>query len=59
MTEALLRQTCIVGTPHEVADRCRDLEASGLSEVMMLPAPGTQVQVATQFAEQVLPLLAD
>ena len=58
VTEELLRGTCVVGSPQEIADKLRDLEAAGLDEIMMLPAPGTQVRVAEQFAAEVLPLLA-
>jgi 5,10-methylenetetrahydromethanopterin reductase len=58
VTEELIRQTCIVGTPEELVVKLGELEAAGLDEVMMLPAPGTQVRVAQQFAEQVMPLLA-
>ncbi|MDG2113501.1 MAG: LLM class flavin-dependent oxidoreductase [Actinomycetota bacterium] len=58
VTEELLRGTCVVGTPDEIATKIGELDGAGLDEIMMLPAPGTQVRVAQQFADQVLPLLA-
>ncbi|MCP5026969.1 MAG: LLM class flavin-dependent oxidoreductase [Actinomycetia bacterium] len=57
VTEDLIRQTCIVGSPHEVAAKVRSLDEAGLDEIMVLPAPGTQVQVAEQLAAEVFPLL--
>jgi alkanesulfonate monooxygenase SsuD/methylene tetrahydromethanopterin reductase-like flavin-dependent oxidoreductase (luciferase family) len=57
VTEDLIRQTCLVGRPDELAGRIRELEEAGLDEIMMLPAPETQVTFARQFADQVLPLL--
>lgn len=58
ITEELLRTTCVVGTATEVAAKLNELQDAGLDEIMMLPAPGTQVRVARQFAETVMPLLA-
>ncbi len=57
ITESLLRQTCIVGTASEVATKITELEAAGLTEIMMLPAPGTQVRVAERLVKEVFPLL--
>lgn len=55
VTEDLIRQTCIVGTPEEVVAKIRELDEAGLDEIMMLPAPGTQVRVAEQFAQEIMP----
>ncbi len=55
VTEELIRQTCIVGTAPEVAAKIAALDEAGLSEIMLLPAPGTQVRVAEQLARDVFP----
>ena len=57
LTEDLIRATCIVGTPDEIVATLGALEEAGLDQVMVLPAPGTQVRVAEQLADQVFPLL--
>lgn len=57
VTEELLRQTCIIGRPDEIVGRVKELEEAGLDEIMMLPAPETQIQFGRQFAEQILPKL--
>ena len=45
-------------TAEEIAAKLGQLEEAGLDEIMMLPAPGLQVKVGQEFADQVLPLLA-
>lgn len=57
VTEDLIRHTCLVGTAGEIAGQLRTLEDAGLDELMMLPAPETQVSVAHRFATEVMPLL--
>ena len=57
MTEEIIRATCIVGSPDEVAATIMDLDEAGLDEIMLLPSPDHQVSWATRFSEQVLPKL--
>ncbi len=57
LTEELIRSTCLVGTAAEVAGTIGELEAAGLSEIMLLPAPDHQVSWARRFARDVFPLL--
>lgn len=57
VTEELIRQTCIVGTPDEIVTKLGELSDAGLDEIMMLPAPETQVRFGRQFAEEIMPRL--
>jgi alkanesulfonate monooxygenase SsuD/methylene tetrahydromethanopterin reductase-like flavin-dependent oxidoreductase (luciferase family) len=54
LTEDVIRHSCLVGTPDEIVARIGELSDAGLDEIMMLPAPETQVRFARQFAEQIL-----
>jgi 5,10-methylenetetrahydromethanopterin reductase len=57
VTEELIRATCIVGSPDEIVSTLSSLEEAGLTEIMMMPAPGAQVRVAEQVADQIFPRL--
>ena len=45
----------LVGTPEQIADRLRDLEAAGLDLVLLQFSP--QLEEMERFAEQVIPLV--
>ncbi len=58
ITKELIDATCLVGTPAELADRLRALEAAGLSQLMVLPPLDVKEQVLSDIATKVMPLLA-
>jgi 5,10-methylenetetrahydromethanopterin reductase len=57
VTAELIDATCMVGTAPELAGRLRDLEAAGLSQVMVLPPLAAKEDVLRSVAVQVMPLL--
>jgi alkanesulfonate monooxygenase SsuD/methylene tetrahydromethanopterin reductase-like flavin-dependent oxidoreductase (luciferase family) len=58
VTPELVEATCMIGTPIQLADRLRALEAAGLSQVMLLPPLAVKEQVLRDVATKVMPLLA-
>jgi alkanesulfonate monooxygenase SsuD/methylene tetrahydromethanopterin reductase-like flavin-dependent oxidoreductase (luciferase family) len=56
LTPELIKEICIAGTPEEIIDQVRKLEASGLEQIMLLPSLETQYgflhDVATQVMEK-------
>ncbi len=57
VTKELIERTCLVGTPAQLAARIGELEAAGLSQMMLLPPLEAKERVLTAVAEQVFPLL--
>jgi alkanesulfonate monooxygenase SsuD/methylene tetrahydromethanopterin reductase-like flavin-dependent oxidoreductase (luciferase family) len=55
LTPALIDATCLVGTAAELAARLRELEAAGLTQVMLLPPLAVKRDVLERFAREVLP----
>ena len=54
LTPELIRGTCLVGTPEEIIAQIRQLEASGLSQLMILPSLETQYGVIERFAREIM-----
>ena len=54
VTPDLIKGTCLVGTPDEIVEQVQLLEASGLTQIMILPSLETQYGVIEQFARQVM-----
>ena len=54
LTPELIRATCLVGTADEIIEQVRELEATGLQQIMLLPALDTQYAFIQRFAEQVI-----
>ena len=54
VTPDLIKGTCLVGTPEEIIEQIRQLEAAGLQQIMILPSLATQYGVIEQFARQVM-----
>jgi 5,10-methylenetetrahydromethanopterin reductase len=46
-----------VGTPSQLAARLNELEAAGLTQVMLLPPLEAKERVLRRVAEEVMPLL--
>ncbi|MEM8747885.1 MAG: LLM class flavin-dependent oxidoreductase [Actinomycetota bacterium] len=59
VTADLLERSCLVGTPDELADRIRSLDAAGLDQLVVLPPLAEKEAVIRDFAERVMPLLDD
>ena len=57
ITKELIERTCLVGTPQQLADTVRGLEAAGLTQIMLLPPLEAKARVLRSVAEQVFPLL--
>jgi alkanesulfonate monooxygenase SsuD/methylene tetrahydromethanopterin reductase-like flavin-dependent oxidoreductase (luciferase family) len=55
VTPEAIRNCCIVGTPEEIVQRIRDLEAAGINEVSFLPPADYQRKVYRDLAEMVFP----
>lgn len=53
----LIRDTCLVGTPEELAARIRALEAEGLQELIFAVGTPAKWRLAEDFARKVMPLL--
>ena len=57
LPKELIERTCLVGTPQQLADTVRGLEAAGLTQIMLLPPLEAKARVLRSVAEQVFPLL--
>mgnify|MGYP003343624729 CR=1 FL=1 len=57
ITKELIERTCLVGTPQQLADTVRGLEAAGLTQIMLLPPLEAKARVLRSVAEQVFPLI--
>jgi len=58
ITKALIEKSCLVGTPAQLADKVQELEAAGLTQIMLLPPLEAKERVLRSVAEHVFPLLA-
>jgi alkanesulfonate monooxygenase SsuD/methylene tetrahydromethanopterin reductase-like flavin-dependent oxidoreductase (luciferase family) len=58
VTPALIENTCLVGTPDQIAERLHAYEAAGLDEVMILPALAPRYEVIERVARDILPAFA-
>jgi 5,10-methylenetetrahydromethanopterin reductase len=56
-TPDLIRATCLVGRPEELAEQVRALEDAGLDHVMVLPSFASRHRAMEELATQVFPLL--
>jgi len=54
ITEDLMRTTAIVGSPDEVIEQLRELEAAGMDQIMCLPAQGTHYEYASEISSQII-----
>ena len=54
ITPELIKTTCLVGTPGEIAEQIRRLEEAGLHQIMILPSLETQYRVIEEFARKVM-----
>lgn len=54
VTPQLIKSTCLVGTPEEIIEQIRQLEAAGLKQMMILPSLETQYEEIEAFAKQVM-----
>ncbi len=50
----VLDSLCLVGTPEEIIEQIRQLEASGLKQLMLIPSLETQYGVIEEFARKVM-----
>jgi 5,10-methylenetetrahydromethanopterin reductase len=57
VTEELIASTCLVATAADMARRLRELEAAGLSHLMVLPPLAPKEAVLREIATEVMPLL--
>ena len=57
VTKELIERTCLVGTARQLADKVRELEAAGLTQIMLLPPLEAKERVLRSVAERVFPLL--
>ncbi len=57
LTPELIEATCLVGTPEEIIESVRELEARGLQQIMLLPSLETQYPFLQRFSEQVMAAL--
>ncbi len=55
--EQLIRDTCLIGTPGELAETIRGLERDGLEELVFAIGTDAKWRLAEDFARQVMPLL--
>jgi 5,10-methylenetetrahydromethanopterin reductase len=55
LTPELLQRTCMIGTADELVQRLVDLEAAGLSHVMLLPPSDTKAKVLRDVGTKVIP----
>jgi alkanesulfonate monooxygenase SsuD/methylene tetrahydromethanopterin reductase-like flavin-dependent oxidoreductase (luciferase family) len=55
--EQLIRDTCLVGTPDELAETIRGLERDGLEELVFAIGTDAKWRLAEDFARQVMPRL--
>ena len=54
LTPDLVRATCVVGTPDECREQIRRLEHAGVTQMVVLPAPGTHYDYAERFAKEII-----
>ncbi len=54
LTADLIRGSTLSGTPEELVQRVRELEAQGLDQVMLYPPLNRQYRVLEDFAERVM-----
>ncbi|MFN0092048.1 MAG: LLM class flavin-dependent oxidoreductase [Acidimicrobiales bacterium] len=54
ITESLVREVAIVGSPEECIEQIRVLESAGCDQLVVLPAPDTAEQYAREFAEKII-----
>ena len=54
LTEDLVRTTTVVGTAEECRDQIRRMEASGVNQLVVLPAIGTHYAYAERFAREII-----
>jgi alkanesulfonate monooxygenase SsuD/methylene tetrahydromethanopterin reductase-like flavin-dependent oxidoreductase (luciferase family) len=54
LTADLIRASCLIGTPDELVDRVRELEAQGLRQIMLYPPLNRQYRVVEDFAAHVI-----
>jgi alkanesulfonate monooxygenase SsuD/methylene tetrahydromethanopterin reductase-like flavin-dependent oxidoreductase (luciferase family) len=52
--EALVRATCLVGTPEELVEQVRDLERQGLQELMFATGVDEKWELAERFSREVM-----
>jgi len=57
VTKDLIERTCLVGTAEQLASTMRDLEAAGLTQMMLLPPLEAKERVLRSVAERVFPLM--
>lgn len=57
LTPEMIRGTCMVGGPAEVAEQIRNAGKAGLKEVSLLPPLAHLRDVAREFAQKVIPLV--
>jgi 5,10-methylenetetrahydromethanopterin reductase len=55
--EQLIRDTCLIGTPDELVESIRALEADGLQELVFAIGTDAKWRLAEDFARQVMPRL--
>jgi alkanesulfonate monooxygenase SsuD/methylene tetrahydromethanopterin reductase-like flavin-dependent oxidoreductase (luciferase family) len=54
LTADLIRASCLAGTPEELVERVRALEAQGLTQIMLYPPLNRQYRVIEDFAAKVM-----
>jgi alkanesulfonate monooxygenase SsuD/methylene tetrahydromethanopterin reductase-like flavin-dependent oxidoreductase (luciferase family) len=59
LTDEIVRMTTLTGTPEEIAERLRELEAAGLRNVSVWPPPHRTRDVVLAIEERVMPLLRE
>ena len=57
VTKDLIERTCLVGTAEQLASTMRNLEAAGLTQIMLLPPLEAKERVLRSVAERVFPLM--
>ena len=57
VTKSLIESTCLVGTAMQLAQRVRELETAGLTQIMLLPPLEAKERVLKRVAAEVFPLL--
>lgn len=54
VTEELVRATCLIGRPEELAERIRALERDGVQQLMFQPPVAHQFRILEDFARKVM-----
>ena len=54
VTADLIRASCLTGTPEELAEQVKELEAQGLRQIMLYPPLNRQYRIIEDFAERVM-----